>query len=1280
MTFKNKHKNKFVIYGLICCLGLSILAFSASLAVPVFIPKNYYQKSMDRSRNKAEVIRQKFSSIEDTLRKREQDLFANEIPSSSSGLFNQLKACGIDPEKEGISHYSHGKLDTWLGNVLDIQTIVSLDPTSFSLKNQIFLVKEKSSVYLLSIYPYKPKEIFVFFHILAYMPQFKTPYLKEHHFLQDKMLVDCSIDYHDFRSDIQGYERIFERDNDEYIGQPRFQGGAQTLFFPLRTQDRKIVATVTLNSPPLSSRIVQGREFFTILFDLFLIFSLVFFLILIGRSTFFVRNKPLRITAWMISLISIRGILFHLSGLEPFRSFSLFSPAAVGFRSFWNLTKSPGDIFLTTLLLLFSVAYLSRALKKHFIQSPPRPSPPKFLLLFSAAVFVSLFLLFCFQSFLVSLVHNSSIDFFHFSLNISFILLHLSVFLFFVVFLFASITLMKLAARFSGSIILGSPVLILGFAVYAYLSGLNTLFLIFHAFGLTLAVLAGFFSEFARKKRFIFAALLIMTAGIYLSFHTITTAKNHGLLQASLQNFIKSQENWAVFLMEQSLQEIDKEEDNILSFFHDSEPFDLARRLWENTLLAKFNKYSRLEIINSQGIGLSHFTLNVPDIYQADFEFPVSPIWTILDRNIVYLGREKDYLIAYKDWFEGKEHIGRLILFLMVDYETLPFLYSANPYFEVMRATSMPSMDQLDLGFAIYDLDGKLKFNPGKISRGISKEVLQRLHSSQSFLWTSFKDKGEKFRCFYFLWTDRIFSLFLPEKAALTFASEYMKLLLFYGGLLLFQALLSSILFSRKKMQNPLWSFSNRVYLSFVVVTLVPLALFTFSTRSFFARMLTEQFSDKAEVHAGFAKRVMEEFEYLQQDEQRSLALPPDNIVLWISSTIANDVNLYQDGKLISSSRREFFDYGLFPELIDGEIYHKIQHQNIPYYTQTQEIGNYSFQTLTIPYDFGETQLLISLPFPQAKQELSKTTEELIDFLFLISVFLIFAVLPFARGIGGMIVQPIRKLLTGTKEVSLGNLEITLDHRSKDEMKTLIDGFNSMIANLKKHQQELTDMGKKVAWAEMARKVAHEIKNPLTPIQLSAEHLLTVYKDNPDRFQEALNESVTYIIKEVDNLRKIAHDFMKIAKEVVTQKQSFDLKDVIEQTIAPYKKVLSHRMVFRLKTGEDDFSITADKDKIIVALKNIFTNSIESIQKKGEVSIEMTRIQDSINIVIADTGKGISANTIPKIFDSYFSTKDVGTGLGLPIAKKIIQDHGGSIVVESSPGKGTAVKITLPVQ
>jgi len=245
-------------------------------------------------------------------------------------------------------------------------------------------------------------------------------------------------------------------------------------------------------------------------------------------------------------------------------------------------------------------------------------------------------------------------------------------------------------------------------------------------------------------------------------------------------------------------------------------------------------------------------------------------------------------------------------------------------------------------------------------------------------------------------------------------------------------------------------------------------------------------------------------------------------------------------------------------------------------------------------------------------------------------------------------------------------------------MKNLIDGFNAMVQNLKRQQQELAEMSKKAAWAEIARKIAHEIKNPLTPIQLSAEHLLKVFQDKDKDFDQTLKESVSYIIKEVENLRKISQEFLEFSKEKALQIELFNLKDLVGETIFPYRNVLSEKIRFKEKYEGQDFNIQGDRDKIKIALRNIFTNAIEAIGDKGAIQVKAFEEKEGITLEIKDNGMGMEREVLERAFEPYFSTKDSGTGLGLPIAKKIIEDHGGSIQVSSRKNKGTRISIYLP--
>lgn len=1283
--FKRSVKKEGFFYGFLFGTMLSAIFLILSFFLPAFISSNYYQKSLNQLRSQAKAIKNEFSNLINKIDQKQKLILESPFPREKNEIFSLFKKLDLNKEKEGISYLnSEGDLVLWLGNVFDpAKTLFSEEERENFLKQKSsFLIRHKASVYLVSLQKAKKDESVIFYRLLAFSPQFKAPYIKEYQFLKTKLQKNCDIYYWDFREDVSGYEKIFSRHKDEYTGQPRLQDEIQTILFPLRNEKNEIVATVTLNSPSLSAKLSNRKENFLLVFYLLLGTSLLSLLIYFVKSPSFYRErKPLPGLLAILTLIGLRFIFFPLCNLEKIQSLPFFSPSSASFFSVWDFTKSPADIFLTSFFLFLIMGCLLVYSRTLFKNKKGKASLLLSLVVNSVLIFTSLFFIFLFQEILFRLVSHSNINLLRFSLDPSFFLLHLSILLFFLFSFFVIFTGLRVASIFSLSLPLPLLILFLEFGGYYLLfkdRNIPLLFLL-QASIIFFTLFLAFFPKVIKRKEVLFSAFLLCTLFIYTSLHYSSSNRNRSLIQSSLQNIIKSQEPWGIFLLNQSLPEIEEKKESILSFLRSPEPYDLAHSLWERTLVAKFNWYSSLEILNPEGELLSRFSLNVPKLYGLDLDLPLSQEWSISRLNIPFMGGEKDFLLGYKDWLEEDNYLGRTILYLSIDYDMLPFLYSANPYFELLRVTSIPSLNQFDFRFAIFDSEGKLLFNPNKISSGIPPALLGKINASQDSLWSSFTDKKKKFQSFYFRKDDRIYSLFVPKKNFINYSAEFLKLLFFYlVFILLFFFLTSAI--SGKKFRNPFWSFSNRVYISFAAIALIPLLLFTFFSRSFFAQIFAQQFTEKAEARANFAQRLVEEFILLQREEMVSLIVPPENVVLLISSTISNDVNLYQDGKLISSSRREFFDYGLLPELIDGEIYYKIQYENNPFYTQTQEIGDYSFHTLTIPYFLGDSLLLISLPFPLEQQEISKATEELIEFLFFISVFFTAVVLIFARGIGSTIITPIKKLLKGTKEVSLGNLEISIAHKPQDEMKTLIDGFNAMVKNLKKHQQDLAEMSKKVAWAEMARKVAHEVKNPLTPIQLSAEHLLRVYKDKKEDFGQALEESASYIINEVENLRKIAQELLEISKETPLQKESFDLKELIQETVGPYKKMLSERIKFRETYEGQDFYFSGDKDKIKIVLRNILTNAIEAIRGRGEIEIKASKGKAGIRLEIKDTGTGMGKEMLGRIFESYFSTKDVGTGLGLPIAKKIIEDHGGSIQASSEENKGTKILVKLPKQ
>lgn len=1252
------------------CLSLLCLAFSFFL--PALVTARYYEKSLHSLRQRASAIKREFAALESRLTIKLRGLERPSFPNEKNKIFELFEKTDLNLEVEGLAYYDEdGRLSVWRGNVIDF---LPASPISS------LIVRNKASVYWVATKRIRQSEYIVLCRLLAFQPPLKAPYLEEYHFLKPALERNCHVDYWDFREDVSGFEKIFARHKDEYIGQARVRSEILTIFFPIRNSRQEIVATVNLSSPSLNSWRSLIRENLVLTSTILSMISLSLLFFFLARLHFLQRKTRLWVVVlFVLTLLGLRFILLELSHLEKVQSMTIFSPAAAGFLSLGGLTQSPADIFLTSFFLFLLCLGLSRVIPPLSKKKDVLPRPVLSWLMTVLALVGAVAIFYIYEETLSRLVFHSNLNLLRFRLDLALIFIHFSL----VFFLLSASLIVWLIFRFQAHFLanLWPPIsLLLLFLVgRSFVTRMGGIVMVIEAAVFVSLFLLARRRILWRKKEVIFASLALAALFNSTLLRVESTFRLRSLLQDFLPSTISSQENWAEFLLQESIPTLEARSESILACLENDVTSPLARSLWENTLVAKFNWYSTLEILNSEGDILSRFSLNIPQLFRPDVDLPLSPHWSVSRLRIPSLGKEREFVLAYKDWFVNSSYVGRTIFYLAVDPEMLPFLYSANPYFELLKVSSLPSLHQEEFGFAIFDSKGKMVFNPQRISTGIPADVLSQLALPPHHVWHSFRDRDRLYDAFYFEVDGRVYSFFTPRPNFFVLAIAFLKLLFFYAGLVFLFYLIKAVAAGKSFWGNFLWSFSSRVYAAFVIITVASLFLFSLFSHNFFSRLFSQRFLEKAEIHANFARNVMQDFALLQEEERTTLIAPTDDLVLWISSAIANDVSLYSEGRLVSSSRREFYDWGLLPELIDGETYYRIWHENKPFYTQRQKIGRYSFQSLTIPYTIFQSRFLISLPFPFEQEEISRATEELIEFLVFISVFFISLVFVFARGIGRMIISPIQKLLAGTREVSLGNLDISIEHTSHDEMKTLIDGFNAMIKNLKRHQQEIADLSKKAAWAEMAQRIAHEIKNPLTPIQLSAEHLLRVYEDRRESFDQAIKESVSYIISEVENLRRIAQEFLELSRVSTLKKEPVDLKAVVEEVLSPYRKMLDEKIKLSEIYAGESFTLLGDKSKLKIAFRNIFVNAIEALAgKKGMVEVRLSANPENLILQVRDSGPGMKKDVLERIFDPYFSTKEVGTGLGLPIAKKIIEDHGGSIEVESEVDRGTSITMHLP--
>ncbi|HSP05627.1 MAG TPA: ATP-binding protein, partial [Acidobacteriota bacterium] len=218
------------------------------------------------------------------------------------------------------------------------------------------------------------------------------------------------------------------------------------------------------------------------------------------------------------------------------------------------------------------------------------------------------------------------------------------------------------------------------------------------------------------------------------------------------------------------------------------------------------------------------------------------------------------------------------------------------------------------------------------------------------------------------------------------------------------------------------------------------------------------------------------------------------------------------------------------------------------------------------------------------------------------------------------------------------------------------------------------------AFAEMARRVAHEVKNPLTPIQLAVEHLTRVYQDGTKDFESVLKNCSEAVLKQVKTLRRLVSDFSQYGRPSVLNRVETDVRSFLMDVAKSYEIHLPVGIRMETQIDPDLPSVRMDVEKIRGAIMNIIENGLQAMNGSGSITLRASRQDGGIQIAVRDSGAGIPPEIQRRLFEPYFSTKSGGTGLGLAIARKNVEDHGGKIAVESAPGQGTTVVIALPLK
>jgi len=280
------------------------------------------------------------------------------------------------------------------------------------------------------------------------------------------------------------------------------------------------------------------------------------------------------------------------------------------------------------------------------------------------------------------------------------------------------------------------------------------------------------------------------------------------------------------------------------------------------------------------------------------------------------------------------------------------------------------------------------------------------------------------------------------------------------------------------------------------------------------------------------------------------------------------------------------------------------------------------------------------------------------------------------------VTRPVEQLAEAAREVAGGNWNAQVEVGSRDEIGELADAFNRMTREMLEQKERLVQSERVAAWRELARRLAHELKNPLFPLQLTVENLLRARQQSPEQFEEIFQESSSTLLAEISNLKAIVSRFSEFSKMPLPQFQEVQINDLVQGVARLFQAQLQSRekiaIECKLDLQQPIDTIAADPELLHRAISNLVLNAMDAMPQGGTLVLRTRQNGDRVYVEVSDTGTGLTPEECARLFTPYYTSKQHGTGLGLAIVQSVVSDHGGRISVRSQPGQGTTFVIELP--
>ncbi len=828
------------------------------------------------------------------------------------------------------------------------------------------------------------------------------------------------------------------------------------------------------------------------------------------------------------------------------------------------------------------------------------------------------------------------------------------------IFVFYYLMLRKVARYFTISFLLFSQVAVL---VIVYL--INRIFLhysldftkLFYVFPLALLV---YMSRSAVQQRFRFFIVISIFVSIFTTLILLISISDRNKDQ--LEYHATHLEYFRDHVAEQVLMDVTKK------LYNDDMVNSYLSRLGNEKLNDQIARYLKLEYFSGY---LKKYNIKLKVCSGSDYQICQQTYYSLLNKEAVKLSRGlyflniPGHLPSYLVYIEKPEAI--------LAVELVPSMVGDQVgYPELLVNQSSKAQGLEEYKYAIYR-SGKLIYKSGEFIYPSDDKFWRDLGKDKNFV----RLNGFLHYLRYDKQGDYLIIVSIPQISIydilITFSYLFFVFLIIGGTVFI----LVEIATSEKGLQI---SFRTKLMIfmigiltgAFVIIGLTTAAITTTNYKRKFDQRVRNSLTRSRLV---IEKQFLQSGNVSENDKLKFL-------VQDIADILNTDVNLYnQSGKLIATSRQKIYEKHLLGPYINYNALVKLLKNRFVEYIDQESIGNLTFTSAyTIVNDNNRNiRGFINIPYFANSQEMHK---EILDLLVTLGniyiVMFLFTVL-IAFILSEQIILPLKELQLKLKGLKVGHKYEKIDYKRHDEIGHLVQEYNNMVEKLEESVQLLAKSERENAWRDMAKQVAHEIKNPLTPMKLSIQLLQKAWENGDTDFGDRLNEVTNTLIEQIENLRNIAEEFSNFAKMPKSENEKIDLAQKIENLVKLYENIENVEVKAIIKNRP--VYIWADNKQISRALINLIKNAIQAVPEgvKGLVIVELEQLEDKALIKVMDNGTGIPEEVRHKLFTPSFTTKSSGMGLGLSMVKNIVQNAKGRIWFDTELGKGTTFYIEFPV-